>query len=226
MRASTFFSVASAVLAFGALVVAARRNAPEELELERLTIVDKDGEPRLVLANSEKSPAAVLDGEEVADSGGRPGMIFFNSEGDECGGLVFDSVMTPDGTRETFGQLTFDQYKQDQTLVLRYLETDGKRGVGLTVQDRSDGVNWKEWQPIRQLPDGPEKERAFAEFSKRHPWPRRLFVGKRPDDGASTVLLADSDGVPRLRLLVDTGGDPRIEFLDDQGQVTKVIRGE
>src|SRR3546814_4078726 len=65
------------------------------------------------------------------------GMLFFNDEGDEVGGLTFDSKSVGDARRAS-ASLMFDQYKQDQTVGIQYAEANGERMAGLRVWDRPD----------------------------------------------------------------------------------------
>ena len=48
----------------------------EEIDVERINVVEKDGRVRLVLANSARSPGAVSRGQLITRAGGRPGLIF------------------------------------------------------------------------------------------------------------------------------------------------------
>lgn len=197
-----------------------------QLEVQRIDVVDPDGTKRLVLSNKPKSPAPTLDGIELAPGGNRPGMIFYNGEGDESGGLVNDSQVV-DGKQQAYGLLTFDQYKQDQTLVLQYFQDGSTRGVGFRVQDRPEtplSQIWPEYQAILAMKPGPEKDKALAAFEKKYPNPQRVFVGKSTDK-ASVVTLADGQGRPRLVLRVAENGSPQLQFLDAKGKVTKTITG-
>lgn len=90
----------------------------EEISVERINIVERDGRVRLVLANSARQADAVMDGRVLVPGRNRPaGMIFFNDEGDEVGGLIF-SGRRQDGRARATASLTFDQWKQDQTVAL------------------------------------------------------------------------------------------------------------
>ncbi len=198
----------------------------EEIDVQRINVVEPHGKPRLVLTNKVRSPAAVVDGVDLGNAGQRAGMIFYNAEGDEAGGMGVDSSVV-DGKPGAGGQLAFDQYKQDQTLVLRYAEDQGRRGVGLTVQDRPDtplSGMFEEYTKIQQMPPGPERDQAMAELEKKYPSPKRAFFGKNPDKSVG-LTLADGKGKPRIVVRVDEKGDPQIQFLDARGKVTRTIKG-
>src|SRR6185369_11462715 len=62
----------------------------EEINVQRINVVEKDGSLRLVIANNERSPGPIERGKPFGyPGGGRAGMIFYNEEGTENGGLVF-----------------------------------------------------------------------------------------------------------------------------------------
>ncbi|NNG17897.1 MAG: hypothetical protein HKM89_15585 [Gemmatimonadales bacterium] len=197
----------------------------EEINAERINIVEQDGTIRLVLSNMKRSPAPVVRGKSFGPAGVRPGMIFYNAEGTEVGGLAFDSK-TENGTYSAGGILTFDQYEQDQVVSLQYIDNNGKRYQGLTVLDRPD-VSYFEVlereEAIRQMADGPEQDQAWKELSEFQggvPYgAQRLFVG-RDTSKAAVVSLSDRFGKPRLRFTVDSAGGASIAFLDENGGVT------
>ncbi|MFC4012329.1 hypothetical protein ACFOY2_34200 [Nonomuraea purpurea] len=197
-----------------------------EIEVERINVVAPDGKPRMVLSNKERSPAAVVNGVDLGNGGTRAGMTFYNAEGDEAGGMGTDNGVH-DGKRWASGQLAFDQYKQDQTLVLRYMEQQGAQGVGLEVKDRPEtplSEYFEEYKKISEMPPGPEQDQAMAEFRKKYPSPQRVFIGKNPDK-SSAVTLADGQGTPRIVMRVDQDGNPQIQFMNAKGKVTRTIKG-
>jgi hypothetical protein len=151
------------------------------------------------------------------------GMLFFNDEGDEVGGLTFTG-QTRDGQRRANAGLMFDQYKQDQTIGIVYAEANGSRTAGLQVWDRADA-------PLSDLIRALNAANAIADPASRDkavqavrasapPGPRRVFVGKNADRSA-TVSLADAAGRPRLTLKVDADGAASIEFLDAEGRIVQ-----
>jgi hypothetical protein len=172
----------------------------DEIDVERLNIVEKDGRLRLVLSNGERQAPVVINGRNLTPGIRRPaGIIFFNDEGEESGGLLSGGA-TQSGVPAAAMSLTFDQYKQDQTVALRYMEGQGRRQAGLEVIDR---------------PDVP--------LTSRQASLQRMFVGK-DRDGNAKLVLSDSQAHPRLTLSVSRDGDPRVEFLDAAGRVVRQLR--
>src|SRR5215467_5493007 len=91
--------------AFVVLALAAFQRPPtsqktkfEEIDVERINVVEKDGKLRLVISNRDRSPGPIAYGKPFGYPGGsRPGMIFFNDEGSENGGLTFSGKQGADG---------------------------------------------------------------------------------------------------------------------------------
>ena len=145
-------------------------------------------------------------------------MLFFNHQGNEAGGLVFDE----NGGNGHFLQLTFDKSRQDQTLGLRHLESDnGQYFAGLQIWDRphnslADFVTQSE--SIQKMPNGADKDAATAEFRRTYFSPERISIGKLRDKSA-TIVLSDAQGKPRIRMSVEETGNPKLDFMDETGKV-------
>ena len=214
------------VLAAAAFRQASAPSKSGEITVERLNVVDADGTLRMVLAGKDKMHPGVMDGVTIDRPRPVAGMLFFNDEGDEVGGLTYTGRAAGGPGRANAG-LMFDQLKQDQTIGISYSEANGQRSAGFQVWDRSDTVRLSELirklNSANKLPAGAEREAAVNEIrSTAPPGPRRVFVGKTQDK-AATMVLADGNGKPRLTLTVDAGGNPRIDFLDEAGKVVARI---
>lgn len=65
-----------------------QRQKFEEIDVERINVVEKDGKLRMVISNAQRQHPGIVDGKIIPRKDGRPaGMIFFNERGDETGGL-------------------------------------------------------------------------------------------------------------------------------------------
>lgn len=220
-----YAAVSSLLLVFLA-AAALKQSAPQkidELTVQRLNVVDANGTLRLVISNKDRMHPGVLDGVTIDRPRPVAGLLFFNDEGDEVGGLTVTG-QAHDGQRRANALLAFDQFKQDQTVAISYSETNGQRSAGLQVWDRAD-------QPLSDLirklnaanaiQNADERDKAVkAVRAAAPPGPRRVFVGKNADRSA-TVSLADANGKPRLALKVDADGAASIEFLDAEGKVVQ-----
>jgi hypothetical protein len=194
-----------------------------EITVERINVVDRDGTLRLVIANKDRMHPGVLDGKVIDRQRPVSGLIFFNDEGDEVGGLTYSGRLV-NGDRTAQAGIMFDQLKQDQTIGLRYSEANGQRTAALEIWDRSDRPLSElidKLNAANRLTDPAEREAAIRRARAEAPSaPRRLFVGKN-EQRAATVSLGDANGRPRLTLTVDPDGNPRIESLDENGQVVR-----
>jgi hypothetical protein len=214
------------VIAAAAFRQAALPKSMGEITVERLNVVDANGTLRMVLAGKDRMHPGVMDGVTIDRPRPVAGMLFFNDEGDEVGGLTYTGTVVNGRGRANAG-IMFDQLKQDQTIGISYSESNGQRNAGFQVWDRSDTVRLSELitklNAANTIPAGTERDRAVADIrANAPPGPRRVFVGKTTDRSAA-VVLADAQGRPRLTLTVDATGNPRIEFLDDAGKVVARI---
>jgi hypothetical protein len=217
-------SVGVCSLALVFLSVAAFSQSPsqkiDELTVQRINVVDANGTLRLVIANKDRMHPGVMDGVTINRPRPVAGLIFFNDEGDEVGGLAY-SGQERDGQRRAGAQLAFDQLKQDQTVAISYSEGNGQRSAGLQVWDRSEtrlSDLIKKLNDANALQDAAEREKAVqAVRAAAPPGPRRVFVGKNQDK-AAIVSLADANGKPRLTMTVAPDGTASIDFLDAEGK--------
>ena len=197
-----------------------RRQKFEEIDVERVNVVERDGGLRLVISNKARQTPVVVDGQTIGKGGERsPGLIFFNEKGDEVGGLTFNGN-TGEGQQLS---LTLDKFRGDQTVALQHREArDGEYFAGLTLND----VNYPtvdyvaKTEAIRRLPDEAARNAALKELRERGDFlVNRLMVAKGRDRTAF-LTLADAKGRPRLKLSVAADGNPRLAFLDESGKVT------
>ena len=198
-----------------------------EIDAERINIVEPNGMYRMVISNRPRSIGPIYKGKPFGYKGGtRPGIIFFNDEGTENGGLTFEGSRGADGRYTASTHMSFDQFNSDQVLNLDYRDNNGRRLIGFSVNDRADFDIYdfvKARDSIMAIKDTVARAAALAQLAApRNGVPlsaQRLFIGRDPAQSA-IVNLSDRNGKPRLRLLVDSTGAPRIEFLDPSGRVT------
>ncbi|HEX2077276.1 MAG TPA: hypothetical protein VHG08_06190 [Longimicrobium sp.] len=227
LRRCAAASLLGFLLLGGAAFQSAQRQRFGEIDVERINVVEPDGRLALVIANQERLPGVWMDGKEHGDRKGYNGIIFFNAEGDESGGLTHWSERTPDGVRAG-GHLSFDRFESDQVVALNYQEFPGYYGAGLTVAHFPQGSS-KEWfaamDSIGRLPQeqrDPAMRALRRRFFAEGKWEtKRMFVG---EEGRTALLrLNDTRGRPRIQLMVDSLDVPRLEFLDTLGAVVHTL---
>jgi hypothetical protein len=218
-------SLALVYLAVTAFSQPATAQNLDELTVQRLNVTDANGTLRLVLSGKDRMHPGILDGKLIDRPRPVAGLLFFNDEGDEVGGLTITG-QERDGVRRANALLAFDQFKQDQIIALAYSESNTERTTGLTVWDRSDtrlSELIDKLNAAQKLTDPAAREQAIQTArASAPPAPRRMFVGKNTDRSVG-VMLADAAGKPRLNLRVAADGNAAIEFLDADGKVTRRI---
>jgi hypothetical protein len=199
----------------------------DEIDVERINIVEKDGKLRIVISNRERQHPGIVDGKLIPREGGRPpGMIFFNHRGDECGGLIFGD----NGGKGHFVSLTFDKSRQDQTVGIQHLESDnGQYFAGLRIWDRPNSSIadlLTKYEVIKKMQDEEEKKAAIKELSDRGELgKKRIIIGKSRNKSA-IIELSDPNGKPRIVISVDATGNPKLDFLDETGKVIYTLPEE
>jgi hypothetical protein len=233
IRFLSVYAIVSSILLFIALFLIFRieNNSKnlivEELTAKRINIVEPNGQPRLVLSNVEKSPANLNHGKPFGIPGGnRGGLIFYDDEASECGGLVFSGRKDSSGKYFASGHFSFDQYNQNQVLYLQYLDDNGDRKTGLYVDDWHNSPPYPEfrrtYKEAEKLPNGPERDAKLKQLLEPvngdPAFAHRVFIGKDANKSA-LINLADGKGKTRIQLIVDSNGDAKINFLDETGKV-------
>jgi hypothetical protein len=201
----------------------------DRIRVHRIDVTEPDGTPRLIIADRAEYPGSFYHGREIErpDRRDSAGMLFINDEGTEDGGLIYGGA-TSDGKRQSFSHLSFDQYEQDQTVVVgTALFPDGGRMAGFSLSDRPDQSitpeDIAEIEKIKSMPHGDARAAAFAAYQKKHPWGAERASLARSADGSVGLELKDQNGKVRLRLRVGSDGKPAIELLDEKEQVQRSI---
>jgi hypothetical protein len=191
-----------------------------EIDVQRINIREPDGTLRMTISNTATAPGLIFKGKEHPFPNRQAaGILFFNDEGSENGGLLFGGAKKGQNV-SSGGHLSFDQYEQDQVIALDQTEDHGRRRAGLTFFDR----------PATPIPldlidnlNTPEGSAEFEALTKAGGFGyQRLFIGKN-EERESTVILRDAKGHARLKLTVTPSGSASIEFIDDTGKIVRRI---
>jgi hypothetical protein len=194
----------------------------DELDVHRINVREPDGTLRLVISDAATAPGIIIQGKEYPHPNRKAaGMIFYNDEGTENGGLIFGGEKDKDGTKESHGHLSFDAYEQDQTMALdSHQEKDG-RWTRLQFNDYPDYSILEEirlMDSIKHLPQDQQQARMKAFFAE-HGGPTRRMVLGRDTDGSVQLAMNDLQGHPRIVMKVAKDGTPSLQMLDDAGKV-------
>ena len=229
MRNQRFLTIYSGVLTvvlsvtlLSGFIGHSRQGRFDEITVRRINIVEPDGTLRMVLSNKSDCPGLIIKRKEYPREDRKTaGMIFFDDEGTEDGGLIFGGMKDRDGKVETFGHLSFDQYQQDQVFTIDAVEGDGRRRSGIGIWDRGDYPIMEAFEAserIRKLPEA-EQEAELKKFRASHPADAQRAYFGRDRDRSVGLRLMDPDGHERIRLRVNPDGTPVLQLLDAKGGV-------
>jgi hypothetical protein len=155
----------------------------DQIDVQRINVVEPDGTIRLVISDQSHFPGLIVKGKEYAHDRQTAGMLFFNDEGTENGGLIFGGRKDKTGNVRSWGHLSFDQYMGDQVVVLEAGEEDGKRRSGIQFVDEPD-IPMSEITDALMLPPAQREARLDQLFSKDKPQ-QRAYLGRRSDRSAA-----------------------------------------
>ena len=150
------------------------------------------------------------------------GILFFDDEGTENGGLIFGGMRGKDGKVESWGHLSFDQYMQDQIFTVDAGEENGQRRSGIGIWDRgnyplTDLIEAS--TRIEKLPQSQHESEWDKFFSTHSGDAQRAYLGREPDRTVA-LRLKDGQGHDRAILSVNSDETPELRFLDGNGKVT------
>lgn len=211
-----------------ALLTGAMRTPPhkatfEAIDVQRINLVEPDGTLRMVMTDAARAPGVIIKGKEYPHPGGRKdaGLIFFNAEGSENGGLTFGGGKAGGAAASSNGHLSFDNYEQDQVMVIEGAQTGERKSSFLSVWDRPE-YSLEDFLKLmdenKTLPEDQRRallERYLAGKPASQP---RLFLGRR-EDRSVDLSLKDTEGRNRIVIRVAADGTPSLQFFDANGAV-------
>jgi hypothetical protein len=218
----TYAAVMTGIAAWALLGGAAATNdrSFNTIDVRRINVRENDGTLRMIVAGRDNIGGMIVgDREYPHPNRTEAGLIFFNDEGVENGGLVFDGKLV-NGKPTNGGSLTFDRWRQDQTVQMTSIEQGDQRHAGFIVNDRPDGpIAFDRLQLFFSMAPGPARDAALRQ-ANAGPVARRVYLGSNTDRSAE-MSLRDASGQPRLVLRVEPTGAASISFLDDQGRTVR-----
>lgn len=195
----------------------------EEINVERINVIDKNGNISLVISNSARQHPGMIDGKVLVERERPAGLIFFNEEQDEIGGLAY-------GGNSEIGNnlvLSYDQYKNDQVMQMRHLTgQNGRNLYGLQLWDRDKeytlpryfaafdslqklDYSYDEIQNLLQKENGGKPVNA-----------ERMFLGKN-FSLETGLFIQDEYGNDRIKIYIDENNEPKMVILTDDGTISK-----
>jgi len=165
----------------------------DEIRVHRMDIVEPDGTLRMVLSNSKRLPGVIVKGKEQPPND-RPqaGMLFYNDEGSETGGLIFGGRKNSDGqVVDCCGSLSFDRYGANQIIQLAGVDDVTDQFTGVSVRDSKQRI----W--VGRKADG------AAAISLMDGSGRPRIVMSAPASGNPTLEFLDESGKVVQKLVTE-----------------------
>jgi len=174
----------------------------ERITVQGVDIVDPDGTVRMTIGNRNYfPPIRYRDREYERSIDDSIGLIFFEADGDEAGGLI----------QAQLGD------KNQSALILDFTHqlTDG---IGLIKQESADGEEWRAGLFISD-------RRAFVpgEITSSQGVERVLLSSS---NNTAELVISDPNGSPRIRIGVGSDGNAYIHMLDDAGNIISRMPAE
>ena len=202
----------------------------DELTVKRLNVVGEDGSLRMVISNEDRQHPGRTGGHKQKARKRSAGLLFFNNDGDECGGLLY-KVDHRDGADQVSMSLTMDKYLNDQVIQVFNEEThkNGHAEVfrGYRINAYPEGTtlaaNLAKLEALKKIKDPKERAEKMKHFRQSAVERTRLFLGQDPQqrDG---LFLFDQQGRPRMQIYIDEQGQPRFEVIDKNGSVKALLK--
>ncbi|WP_343557419.1 hypothetical protein [Sphingobacterium sp.] len=161
-------------------------NYKHSLTAERIDIKDKSGKNRVVIANTDNIPQPIINGKTYKRAYAPAGLIFFDKNGDERGGLAIT-----DNEETNLNALAFDYQNAD---AIGILAQDNKHDnyfrAGLLINDKD--LSGKPGHNINRINLLTENGNASLVMKDKNEIPR-------------IILKVDSLGNPSIEMFDDNG---------------------
>jgi len=200
------------------------------IDVERINIIEKDGTVKMVITNVEQFPTLgdSINHTVYHERKKRSGLLFFNEDGKECGGFIYDGAKNETGHSAGLS-LTYDQYDGDQ--VMQLLTTDSKRGDKrvvsslLAFNDRAEnetqeGTNTL-LRELKTIKDPETRRKKYQDYKdqKLLGSTTRILLGKTGSEN-NGLFLFDDNGNPRAQFSIDKDNTVKLVAYDEQGNIT------
>lgn len=204
----------------------------DELVVKKITVIGEDNSPRMVLSNETRQHSGRMNGKDWAKRERPSGIIFFNNQGDECGGLVYKAT-EEDGKIVSGMSFTMDNYKDDQVIQILNDEyyANGKSTIerGISINQFPEGTNIDErnqkLEELQKIENEKERKEKIRELFKNEGSVNRLFIG-RTKGNSSGLFLSGPDGKPKMMIYVDEKGNPKIQTFNEKGEIKDLVENK
>lgn len=203
-----------------------------EIDVERINIIEPDGTVKMIITNVGRFP----NGKDTINNRPtnvsrkkRSGMLFFNEDGIECGGFIYDGQKKENGHSSGLS-LTYDQYDGDQVMQLLtqdYTEGEKRRVTSsLVFNDRPAKETQQKNHEISLEIEALRKKNPAEAQKKYQEYEAQGLIGGAPRimlgqsrSQNNGLFLFDDKGMPKAMFYVDKDNKAKLDFFDDKGTV-------
>lgn len=221
-----------AILMFSSFRENEKHQKFDEITVKKINLIGEDGSLRMVLSNEARQHPGRIDGKDLPKRDRGAGILYFNYDGDECGGLLYGNS-NKDSVIASSLSFTMDQYKQDQSIQLlnsEYIE-NGKAIIerGLSISEYPIGSNLGETiqkvEEFSKIKDEKQRNEKIEEYMKVNGGKSRMFIGRSGQNNTG-IFLRDNEGKTKIKIYVNANGSPIIEVLSKTGKFVNIVPNE
>jgi hypothetical protein len=226
------FAVTTALALFAFASVAFKHSGNrkfETIDVERINIVEKDGTTKMIITNVAAFPNekdSINHRPTNAKRKKRAGMLFFNEDGIECGGFIYDGRKNENGHSAGLS-LTFDKYDGDQAMQLLHtdIERNGERRLSSSIRFNDLPENStqltvaKAYEELDKITDKKIWKKTYNDYVEKGiiGITKRLEVGNLGKGRPNGMFLYDDQGHMRAMFCIDSKNNVRLEVYDEKG---------
>lgn len=222
--------VSNLILVFVLFEVLSKKTSNDEITVKRINVVGEDETLRMVISNETRQHSGRIEGQDFPQRDRPAGILFFNNEGNESGGII-SQVSSKDGRTSSGMSFTMDRYNNDQVIQILNNETyeNGIEQIqrGFLVSEFPRGAKFfnlnNEYEQIKKITDEKVRRDKTMDLLRREGAKKRIYLGKSFDNEAGLTLY-DQSGEPRLKIFIDDKGQPKIEYAGNDGQMIDLIK--
>jgi len=201
----------------------------ESIDVERINIIEKDGTVKMIITNVAEFPNgkdSINHRPVNVKRKKRAGMLFFNEDGIESGGLIYDGKKDENGHSAGLS-LTFDKYDGDQAMQLLHTDTkqNGERRLSSSIrfndlpESSTQASTAKIMEELDQITDEKIWKETYDGYVKKGlvGITKRLEVGNLGKGRPNGMFLYDDQGNMRAMFCIDSENNVRLEMFDEKG---------
>lgn len=201
----------------------------DEITAKKVSIVGEDNNPRIVLSNEVRQHSGRMFGKDFPKRERPGGIIFFNNEGTESGGII-SAVYDKDGKVNSGMSFTMDRMNNDQVIQIinneMYENGEEKIQRGFLVSEFPKGAKFfnlhNEYEEIKKISDKKLRREKTLDLLDREGAKKRIYLGKSFNN-ESGLTLYNKKGKPQIKVYVDKNGNPKFEYLSN-GKMVDLLK--